>query len=199
MDTGTSQATPSTPPAAPGPRRMVGHWPVLVGVATCALIATDLAEGVELAKVLAGSAAVYLGAAAAGSRRAAWPMFALMTLVIIGCDLVSPGFEAAWAVLGLAVLFAGYAVVRAERHRRRPSRPLALQGAGMLGFAVVTIAALYASTTVGSVLVALGLLAHAGWDVYHYRARQVVATSLAEFCMVLDTGLAVVILALVAA
>jgi hypothetical protein len=172
---------------------------VLVGAATCAQIALDLVAGVELAKVLAGSAVVYLGAAAAGSRRAAWPVFALAVLVIAGCDIAAPDFEATWAVLGLAVLLAGYGLARRAHHRAPPRRLLTVQGAALLAFAAISVAALHASTTAGSILVAAGLLAHAGWDVYHYRARTVVASSLAEFCMVLDTGLAVVIVALVVA
>ncbi|MEU7740876.1 hypothetical protein [Nonomuraea sp. NPDC049158] len=51
---------------------------------------------------------------------------------------------------------------------------------------------------VGSYLVALGLLCHAAWDVYHYRANRVVTRSLAEFCLVLDTALAVAIIVLTA-
>lgn len=192
-----AQAAAPRVAAGAGRRRALGHWPVLVGAATCALIALDLVDGVELAKVLAGSAVVYLGAAAGGSRRWAWPVFAVTALVIVGCDIAAPDFEAAWAVLGLAVLLAGYGL--AGRARRHPParRPLTVQGAAMLAFAAISVAALAVSTTAGSILVALGLLAHAGWDVYHYRARTVVASSLAEFCMVLDTGLAAVIVALV--
>jgi hypothetical protein len=190
-------AEATTPPvtAGAGRGRALGHWPVLVGLAACALITLDLVAGVELAKVLAGSAVVYLGAAAAGSRRAAWPVFALTVLVIVGCDIVAPDFEAAWAVLGLAVLLAGYGLAGRARHHAPPRRPVTVQGVAMLAFAAIAVTALYVSVTAGSILVALGLLAHAGWDVHHYRARTVVATSLAEFCLILDTGLAVVIIA----
>ncbi len=40
------------------------RWPTLAGLGFAALIAFDLVSGVELAPVLAASAAVYLGAAA---------------------------------------------------------------------------------------------------------------------------------------
>lgn len=36
-------------------------------------------------------------------------------------------------------------------------------------------------------------VAHAAWDAYHYRVSKVVARSLAEFCLVLDTIVAAVI------
>ena len=42
-------------------------------------------------------------------------------------------------------------------------------------------------------LVAAGLLGHAAWDAYHHRVNRVVVRSMAEFCLVLDTALAVAI------
>jgi hypothetical protein len=49
----------------------------------------------------------------------------------------------------------------------------------------------------GSTLVAVGLLAHTVWDLIHLRARAIVSPSLAEWCAVLDTLIAVGILVLV--
>ena len=40
---------------------------------------------------------------------------------------------------------------------------------------------------------AAGLLGHAAWDAYHHRTNRVVVRSLAGFCLVLDTALAVAI------
>jgi hypothetical protein len=48
-------------------------------------------------------------------------------------------------------------------------------------------------------LVGAGLFAHTGWDVFHLRAERVVARSMALFCAVLDTFLAVVVLAVMLA
>jgi len=45
---------------------------------------------------------------------------------------------------------------------------------------------------VGAYVVAAGLLGHAAWDVHH-RTNRVVVRSLAEFCLALDTALAVAI------
>jgi len=36
-------------------------------------------------------------------------------------------------------------------------------------------------------------LGHAAWDVHHYRTNHVVVRSLAEFCLALDTALAIAI------
>jgi len=54
-----------------------------------------------------------------------------------------------------------------------------------------------AGSQLASTLVAVGLLAHTVWDVIHLRARAIVAPSLAEWCAVLDTLIAVGILVLV--
>jgi hypothetical protein len=62
------------------------------------------------------------------------------------------------------------------------------------GLAFIAIAA---GSQIGSTLVAAGLLAHTVWDVIHLRARAIVAPSLAEWCAVLDTLIAVGILVLV--
>jgi hypothetical protein len=56
----------STLPTTSRPRSLVRRrWPTLAGLGFAALIAVDLTSGVELAPVLAASAAVYLGAAVA--------------------------------------------------------------------------------------------------------------------------------------
>ncbi|HKO85266.1 MAG TPA: hypothetical protein VJ140_12080, partial [Actinomycetota bacterium] len=49
------------------------------------------------------------------------------------------------------------------------------------------------TSELGAYLVAAGLLGHAAWDVYHHRTNRVVVRLLAEFCLVLDTALAVAI------
>jgi hypothetical protein len=46
--------------------------------------------------------------------------------------------------------------------------------------------------------VAVGLLGHAAWDVWHHRTNRVVSRSLAEFCLVLDTALAIGIIVVTA-
>ena len=50
----------------------------------------------------------------------------------------------------------------------------------------------------GAVLASLALMAHAIWDVIHYRRNAVVPRSLAEACMFFDVplGVAIIVLAL---
>ena len=64
-------------------------------------------------------------------------------------------------------------------------------------FGAVAFIAIAAGSEVGSNLVAVGLLAHTVWDLVHLRARAIVSPSLAEWCAVLETLIAVGILVLV--
>jgi hypothetical protein len=66
----------------------------------------------------------------------------------------------------------------------------------LAGFGGVAGAALVVDPALGAYLVAAGLLGHAAWDVDHHRANRVVVRSMAEFCLVLDTALAMAIVAL---
>jgi hypothetical protein len=61
----------------------------------------------------------------------------------------------------------------------------------MVGFGITAAITLIVSEQIGAYLVAAGLLGHAAWDVYHHRVNKGVVRSLAEFCFVLDTLLAV--------
>jgi hypothetical protein len=171
-------------------RTLLRRWPIAAGAALAALVGYDLTGADELAPILAAAALVYLGAAALGRRDAAWPIF-LGTFVVITVTKVTPvDVNATWLFLGLAVLFAGYGLARGAA---RPRHGLPLQAAAMAGFGALAAVTLAAHETAGAFLVAAGLLGHAAWDVHHFRTRRVVSRSLAEFCVVLDALLAVVV------
>ncbi|HLU56868.1 MAG TPA: hypothetical protein VKZ81_15525 [Pseudonocardia sp.] len=169
---------------ARAPRDLLRWWPAAAGVGVAAVAGFDVAEdgGVGLAPVLAASAVIYLGAAALGRPRAAWPLFfgAFAVLAVAGA-------YATWALLGAAVLLAGYGLLRGV------VRGLPLQAVATAGFGGAAALALVVSPELGAHLVATGLLGHAVWDVHHHRTGRVVTRSLAEFCAVLDTLLAVAI------
>ena len=93
-------------------------------------------------------------------------------------------------MLIVAAIVAVYGVVRALR---RPNRELPLQAIAMIVFGGLATVALFISPFVGALLVAAGLVAHAGWDVYHHVNNKAVVRSMAEFCCVLDTVLAIVV------
>jgi hypothetical protein len=181
----------STLHATSRPRSFVARrWPTLAGLGFAALVAFDLGSGVELAPVLAASAAVYLGAAALQRPAAAWPLFFATGAVITVARLLEDGFEPTWVVLASAVALVVYGLLRGAA---RPGHGLPLQTVGLLGFGAASAAALAITPELGAYLVAAGLLGHAAWDVYHHRVNRVVVRSLAEFCLALDTALAVVI------
>jgi hypothetical protein len=87
-------------------------------------------------------------------------------------------------------LLVGYGLLRGAV---RPTGGLPLQTIAMIAVGAAAATALLVSEVVGAYLVAAGLLAHAAWDLYHHWANKVVVRSLAEFCFVLDTLLAVAI------
>lgn len=189
--TGTTEAIRPSSPLRVALRR----WPILVGLAFAAFIAVGLDSGVELSKVLAASAVVYLGAAAFRRRGAAWPVFWVTAAVIGVGTFVDLGFDPAWAILGVGVLLLVYGLVRGAI---RPAEGLPLQTLAMLGYGGAAAIALFVNPIAGSYLVAAGLLGHAAWDAYHHWKQRVVARSMAEFCLVLDTALALTIIVLTA-
>jgi hypothetical protein len=166
------------------------RWPTLAGLGFAALIAFGLVSGVELAPVLAASAAVYLGAAALQRPAAAWPLFFATAVVITVARLFDGRFEPTWVILAGAVALLLYGLLRGAG---RPGHGLPLQTMALLGFGVAAGAALTITPEPGAYLVAAGLLGHAAWDVHHHRTNRVVVRSLAEFCLALDTALAVAI------
>ena len=181
----------STRQTAAQPQSLVRRrWPTLAGLGFAALIAFDLLSGVELAPVLAASAAVYLGAAALPRPAAAWPLFFATGAVITVARLLEDRFEPTWAILAGAVGLLIYGLLRGAG---RPGYGLPLQTVALLGFGAAAGAALMITPDLGAYLVAAGLLGHAAWDLYHHRVNRVVVRSLAEFCLALDTALAVAI------
>jgi hypothetical protein len=171
------------------------RWPILVGLGFAAFIGFRMDSGVELSKVLAASAVLYLGAAAFQRRGAAWPVFGATFVIIGAATFVDFGFDPAWAVLAVGILLLFYGLVRGAI---RPAEGLPLQTLAMLGYGGVAVIALFVNPVVGSYLVAIGLLGHAAWDVYHHWKQKVVSRSVAEFCLVLDIALAVTIIVLTA-
>ena len=181
----------STLQASPKPQSLLRRrWPTLAGLGFAALVAFDLASGVELAPVLAASAAVYLGAAALRQPAAAWPLFFAITAVITMARLREDRLEPTWVILAGAVALGVYGLLRGAA---RPGSGLPLQTLALLGFGAAAGAALVVSPELGAYLVAAGLLGHAAWDAYHHRVNRVVVRSMAEFCLVLDTALAAAI------
>jgi hypothetical protein len=187
-------ATDDSPHAhqAPDRRRWADflqhRWPTALGIAVAALTAFDLeidAESVSsLSALVVLMALVYVGAAALDRRRATWVVFlAGYAVVVVFLDLLDSAVDSSLVLLVAALVFV---VVGAVRGQLRSPGGLTLQAAGMLGFGVVALMALFVAPGLGAYLVAFALLGHAAWDAYHYLRDRVVARSYAEYCGVLD-------------
>lgn len=177
-------------------RGLLRRWPSLAGIALTAFTAIGLSDGTELAPIVVASGLVYLGAAALRRPATAWPVFfaAFAILVIVkvldAADIGLATGNPTWILLGVAGLFLIYGLLTGAI---RPPGGLPLQTLAMVVFGAIAAAAVLLDNSTGAYLVAAGLLAHAAWDVYHHRINKVVARSMAEFCSVLDTLLAVII------
>lgn len=164
------------------------RWPALAGIVFAALVAIGMANGVEQAPVLAAAATVYIGCAALQKPGAAWPIFLGTVAVITVAKLLD--VDATLIVLGCGLALGVYGLLRGVL---RPGHGLPLQTLALLGFGAVAAIALFVDTDLGAYLVAAGLLGHSAWDLHHYRTDRVVVRSLAEFCLLLDATLAVLI------
>lgn len=171
-------------------RHLAHRWPTAAGVTLALLTGLGIASGGEVAPIVTASGFVYLGAAALQRREAAWPAFAA-SFVLIVLGRVVAGFAPIWWTLGIAAVLAAYGLLHGAA---RPAWGLPLQIAAMLVLGAVALAAVAASPLWSGLLVAAALLAHAAWDVHHHRTGRVVVASMSEFCAVLDTLLAVVVL-----
>lgn len=170
--------------------RIARRWPAVAGLAVAAMSAYGIASGADVAAVVAASGFVYIAAAAVGRPMAAWPAFGV-SFVLMVLEKVVPAAEPTATMLAVAAVLA---VVGVARGGLRPRSGLPLQAAAMLVLGVLALVAAQAQPVLAGVLVAVALLAHAAWDVHHHRTGRVVVASMAEFCAVLDTVLAVLVL-----
>ncbi len=193
-DRGRDHVTDDSPHAYQVPDRsrwadfLKHRWPTALGIAVAALTAFDLeidAESVSaLSALVVLMALVYVGAAALDRRRAAWVvLLAGFAVMVVFLDLLDSGVDPSAVLLVAALVFV---VVGAVRGQLRSPGGLTLQAAGMLGFGVVALIALYVDPVLGGYLVAAALLGHAAWDAVHFRLNRVVPRSYAEFCAVVD-------------
>jgi hypothetical protein len=181
-------AADGSPPACRAPERrswteaVMHRWPTAVGVAVAALTAFDLQDGRELAALTVLMPLVYLGAAVLDRRWSAWVVL-FAGIAVLALVPSTPQVVPSMGFLVAALVFLALGVARGQW--REPGG-LPLQTVGMLAFGSIVLVALYVEPVLGGVLVAIGLIGHAAWDVYHYLRDRVVARSYAEFCAVLD-------------
>ncbi|SBT39900.1 hypothetical protein [Micromonospora auratinigra] len=121
---------------------------------------------------------------AAVARR--WPTGLALLMTV---DLwIAPTAFSGWTLL---VLPAGYLLLGTVRRQWADRRLLAVQLVGLVVWGALAAAALSAPDRVAGVLVGLGWLGHAGWDVAHHRAGRVVPRGYAQWCLVLDVAVGI--------
>jgi hypothetical protein len=167
------------------------HWPAAVGLLGAAFVAIVSPDRDTVVIALLVAAGCYLAAAALGARWVAWAAIPVGGALVVAGALI--GIDP-WFVLGGAsvVLVVLGLMLGASR------RALAAQSVALVAYGGAAVAALALGATAGAVLASLVLIAHAIWDVIHYRRNAVVPRSLAEACMFFDVplGVAIIVLAL---
>jgi hypothetical protein len=165
------------------------HWPVAIGLLGAAFAAIAGANRETVVISLLVALLCYLAAAALGVKWVAWAAIPVASALVVAGALI--GIEP-WFVLGgvaIALVIVGL-VARASR------TALAAQSLALVAYGGIALIGLVLSPAVGAVLASLTLMAHAVWDVIHYRRNAVVSRSLAEACIAFDVllGLAAIVL-----
>jgi hypothetical protein len=166
------------------------RWPAAVGLLGAALVALGSPDRETLVISLLVALVCYLAAAAVKVRWVAWAAIPIASALVtagafIGVDpwLVLVGASVVLIVVGVAL--------RASR------TALAAQSLALVAYGGVGLVALTLGPVVGAVLASLVLMAHAAWDVIHYRRNAVVPRSLTEACIFFDVPLGVAVIVLV--
>jgi hypothetical protein len=173
-------------------KTLAHRWPTVVGaLAAVGMILAD-PNRVAVALVVAIATTCYVAAAVFARPWMAWAWIPIASVVVVAGKLVDVEPMVATGVAAAALVVAGLA--------RPTTRPAAtLETAGLLVYGAFTVAALLLAPSAGLVVVALTLVAHGAWDMWHLRRhRDLVSPSLAEACIALDVplGLAVLVMAL---
>jgi hypothetical protein len=188
MSTSTTSPRSTTRLAA-----LAHRWPSAVGLLAAVGLFLTGTNSASIALVVAIAATCYLAAAAFSLSWMAWAWIPLSFLTVFAGAAVGLDPLVATAAAAATLL-----VVGLLRGAARPA--LTLETAGLLLYGAVAAGALLLAPTVGLVVVALTLVGHGVWDLWHLRRhRDLVSPSLAEACVVLDIplGLAVVVAVLV--
>ena len=105
----------------------------------------------------------------------------LLALIMTLDNWVNPGVPGPWLLL---VLPAGYLLIGAWRRTLRADLPL--QFGQLAAYVALAAAAAGVGGDPGRILIGLGWLAHAAWDLWHHRRDRVVPRGYAEWCAVID-------------
>ena len=187
MSTSRLPAEPAVHTASP----LWHRWPIAVGLLGAVFVAIVSPDGVTITISLLVALTCYLAAAALGVRWVAWAAIPVASALMVAGGLVD---IKPWIVLGAAAVV--LVVIGLLRQASRTA--LAAQSLEMVVYGGIALVGLTFGPVAGAVLASLALMAHAVWDVIHYRRNAVVPRSLAEACMFFDVplGLAVIVVVL---
>jgi hypothetical protein len=188
-----STIQPAPAPAAARPTTaLLRRWPIAVGLLAAALAFVAGGDRETVITALFVALACYLAAAALDRPWVAWAAGQIAVVAVTAGQFldIDP-----WFVIGGASVV----LILAGLLRGASQPALTAQSLAMLGYGGAAVLGLAFSPVVGAVLASLALIAHAGWDVFHYRKNAVVPRSLAEFCMFFDIPLGVAVIVLVLA
>ena len=166
-------------------------WPALTAALAAALTLSNGTDSGGTVVLLFTLPVVYLAIAVLDRPWASW----LLVVPVIGLYFLLEAVSGvAWpVVLGLGVVLVVVGLARGQL--RRPG-VFALQIPALVVFGGAGLVALAVSPEAAVAVAAAGLLAHAAWDAVHWWTRKVISRSLAEWCMVYDTGVGASILVL---
>jgi hypothetical protein len=188
-----STIQPATAPASAHRNTALWRrWPIAVGLLAAALVFLAGGDRDTVITALFVALTCYLAAAALDRPWVAWAAVPVASAAVTAGQFldIDP-----WFVVGGASV-----VLILIGLLRRASQPaLTAQSLAMLGYGGAAVLGLAFSPVVGAVMASLALIAHAVWDVFHYRKNAVVPRSLAEFCMFFDIPLGVAVIVLVLA
>ena len=186
----TSRHT-ATAPRARAISAIQRSWPAAVGLLGAAFVSIVSPDRETVVVTVLVAVGCYLAAAALGVRWVAWAAIPIGSALAVGGGLM--GIDP-WFVLG------GASIVLAIIGLLRPAlrTAVAAQSVAVVAYGGFALTALALGPTTGAVLASLALMAHAIWDVIHFRRDAVVPRSLAKACLFLDIplGVAVLVLAL---
>ena len=153
---------------------LTGAALLLGGTALDGLAATTPMTAVGIATLC------YVAAAATGIRWMGWAWAGVGTLLVFAAELLDLQRWIVLAAVGAVLVVIGLV---------RQPRVTAPQALAMVAYFGVAVVALLLAPRVGLAIAGVALVAHAAWDLVHYRRNTVVNRSLALWCMGLDVFL----------
>jgi FtsH-binding integral membrane protein len=165
------------------------RWPAALGLTVAVfMLATDdprSLSAVVLPLMLATT--TYVVVAALTRPGWSWTVIAVLVVLVVATRLAAAGSAVDLAGM-VAIILAAIVVgvvhgiwARPDLYRWQPYAAVA--------FLAVGLGALWLTPGAGRLLIGTGLIAHALWDLVHWRRQEVVSRSLAEWCCALDFSL----------